>query len=228
MSITSLPNDIFLLIVAYLSPVDVILCRRVDKAFNAAFLESDLNRQLLLRIYPRVRELRATSGPDDVDWAQVFARVAARYYHLQAGNPRVVEKLALGKSFVVPEWARSYPVGTWQRYLQFEEKTAPFHYPDPLWTYDDGLLIFPSANFQRYELYDLSAGTLSEIDFESEGKIVRRMRLKDGVLIVEWCEQEPYHQLNESEMVHRHFATAYDINHDEENRTWCLTFRYAT
>lgn len=224
--ITLLPNDIFLIIVAYLSPVDIILCRRVSKPFHAAFTESELNRHVLLNHYPRVRELRNLSNSDEVDWAQTFAQVAARYHHLKSGKPRSIEKLALGKSFVVPKWARHYPVGIWQRHLQFEEKTAEFHYPDPLWTYDDGLLIFPSAKAQSYQIYDLSARALNGIDFEPEGKIVRRIRLKDKVLVVEWCEQEPYHQLNENEMVYRHFATAYDITQDDVGK-WSSKFRYA-
>ena len=60
-------------------------------------------------------------------------------------------------------------------------------------------------------LYDLSVGIKTNVDLETDKKIVRRIRLKDGVLVVEWCEHEPYHQLNENEMVYRHFATAYDI-----------------
>lgn len=155
----------------------------------------------------------------------MFAQVAARYYHLKAGKPRSVEKLALGRSFVAPKWARNYPVATWQRHLQFEEKTAAFHYPDPLWTYDDGLLIFPSAKAQRYELYHLGSGRMGEIDFEPEGKIVRRIRLKDKVFVVEWCEEEPYHQLNENEMVYRHFATAYDVRQDDETGNWSSRFK---
>ena len=115
-------------------------------------------------------------------------------------------------------------MGIWQRHLRFEEKTAPFHYPDTLWTFDDGLLIFPSAKSQCYELYDIGAGTISSINIESEGKVIRRSRLKDRVLVVEWCEQEPYHQLNENEMVYRHFATAYDIIQD--GLTWLSKFRY--
>lgn len=226
MDITSLPNDIFLLIVAHLSPSDLILNRRVSKSFNAAFTESDLNRHVLLSHYPRVRELRNIATSDDIDWPWMFARVAARYHYLKSGKPRSIEKLALGKSFVVPKWARYYGVATWQRHLQFEEKTATFHYPDPLWTYDDGLLIFPSAKSQRYELYDISTGKIGEIDFEPKRKIIRRIRLKQRVLIVEWCEQEPYHQLNENEMVYRHFATAYDISQDEKTGFWSSNLRY--
>lgn len=112
----------------------------------------------------------------------------------------------------------------WQRHLKFEDKTSPFHYPDTLWTFDAGILIFPSPEAQSYVLYDLGSGTKSSFDLESEKKIVRRIRLKDGVLVVEWCEHEPYHQLNENEMVYRHFATAYDVKRTDDGN-WSVIFR---
>jgi len=114
-------------------------------------------------------------------------------------------------------------VAPWQRHLQFEEKAAAFHYPDTLWTYDEGLLVFPSAELQQYTLYDLEAGTMSKVGLEPDGKIVRRIRLHKKVLVLEWCEGEPYHQLNENEMVYRHFATAYDII--KEDGSWKPKFR---
>lgn len=48
MSLTDLPDDLFILILAYLSPRDLIRSRRVSKNFNAAFTNPDVNRQLLV------------------------------------------------------------------------------------------------------------------------------------------------------------------------------------
>jgi hypothetical protein len=225
MNITELPNDIFLLIVAYLSPTDLILNRCVSRGFYSTFTESELSRHFLLQHYPRARELHDADPSKSKDWARIFARVASRYHHLKAGTPRRIEKLALWKSLQLPSWARFYPIAPWQRYLQFEEKTAPFHYPDPLWTFDEGLLVLPSSARQRYLLYDLGAGTFSNVDFESEKKIVRRIRLNQKVLVVEWCEPEAYHQLNENEIVFRHFATAFDIVKDVQKDKWNVVFR---
>jgi hypothetical protein len=241
MNITALPNDIFLLIIAYLSPKELILCRRVSKQFHAAFTQPDLSRQVLVSHYPRARELRITDQNASVDWSGVFSKVAGRYYHLKSGIPRSIEKLPMGRSSAALQWTRHYPVAPWwvlqstsqnpfipnlsrDRHLSFLEKTTAFHYPDPLWTYDDGLLIFPSADLQRYALYDLEAGSISEVNFEPEEKIVRRIRLFERVLVVEWCEHEAYHQLNENEMVYRHFATAYDIMKDKE-LSWKVNMR---
>lgn len=227
MDITTLPNDIFLLVIEYLSPSDLILCRAVSKQFLGAFTDSELNRYVLQKHYPRARELRGDVKYEQVNWPDTFAKVAARYHHLRTGKPRRIEKLGLGKSFVVPTWARYYPISSWHQQLQFEEKTAAFHYPDTLWTYDDGILIFPSAELQSYALYDLQAEKVRKIDLESEGKIVRRIRLKKNVLVIEWCEPDAFHQFDENELVYRHFATAYDLVRDEQTE-WAVVFRSVT
>jgi hypothetical protein len=225
MDITKFPYDLFILVVSHLSPSDLILNRRVSKDFYSAFTDSQLCLSWLEQHYPCAREARNATAKHEVDWSRVFSKVAARYHYLKAGRPRSVEKFALGRSFVVPKWARYYPISTWHQALQFEEKTAPFHYPDPLWTYSEGILVFPSVDAQKYILYDLSSGSLGEFDFEPEGKIVRRIRLKDFVLVVEWCEQDAYHQLNESEMVYRHFATAYEVVQSSQTAKWTTVFR---
>lgn len=86
-------------------------------------------------------------------------------------------------------------------------------------------MIFPSADLQRYAVYDLDAGIVSEVNFDPEKKLVRRLRLHERVLVVEWCENHPYHQLNENEMVYRHFATAYDVVKGAAEGEWRIAFR---
>jgi hypothetical protein len=116
MNITSLPNDIFLLIIQYLSPLELVLSRAVSKQFYAAFTQPDLNRHVLQQHYPRVREIRGFINEEYINWSDTFAKVAARYHHLKTGKPRSIEKLALGRSFVVPKWARYYPVHNWRQH----------------------------------------------------------------------------------------------------------------
>ncbi|CZS91136.1 related to F-box domain protein [Rhynchosporium agropyri] len=224
MDITTLPNDIFRLVLDYLPPEVLILLRRVSRQFHATLTETDLCHHLLMQHFPRCREIRYKTSNHSRDWALELLRVTKRYHHLVRGTPNIIEKLPLAKSFVVPAWSRNYPVAPWQRLLNFEDKSSPFHYPDTLWTFDDGILIYPCAQAQSYSLYDLSTGAKSNIDLASDDKIIRRIRLKDRVLIVEWCEFEPYHQLNENEMVHRHFATAYGIK-QIEGYHWNVVFR---
>jgi hypothetical protein len=113
MNITAFPNDIFFLIITYLSPKELILSRRVSKQFHDAFTQPDLSRHVLVSHYPRAREVRIVDQNASVDWASIFAKVASRYHHLKSGIPKGIEKLPLGRSFVVPQWARYYPVAPW-------------------------------------------------------------------------------------------------------------------
>lgn len=229
MDITNFPIDIFLLVVNHLSSKDCIRARRVSQRWLATFTEPTLARHILQVLHPRAREVRrAVSGNertslDDIAWSEILSRVSGRYDALGSGRPRSIVTLPLARSLVLPEFARRYDVGVWQRYLNFENKTALFHYADTLWTYEDGILIFPSAERQDYVLYDLDTGLYGRIAFEPRGKIVRRTRLQDGVLLIEWCEAKPYHQLNDHETVFRHYATAYDIIFSDGH--WTTVFR---
>jgi len=227
MSITSFPSDIFLLITAYLSPSDLIFCRRLCKEFRIAFTEPDLCRHALRCHFPRARETRETRERLDdgsIDWSDLFAKVASRYYYLKAGKPMSSERLSLARSLVAPTWSRYYPVATWDQHLSFEGRFAPFHYTDPLWTYENGILIFPCATSQSYVLYELVTRTSKKINFVPEGKVVRRIRLKDSVLVVEWCETEPY-KANLQNLCHRYFGTAYDLGYDNASNGWNIVFR---
>ena len=225
MDITRLPHELFLLVVAHLDPLDLVLHRRVSKASHSAFTEPLLCLHWLQQHYPGARETRNAAAGQMEDWARVFATVAARYHYLKSGKPRSVEKFALSKSLVVPEWARYFPVSPWHHRLLFEGKTAHFHYPDPLWAYSEGVLVFPSVVAQKYILYDLSNGSMGEFDLRPKGKTVRRIRLRDKVLVVEWCEQDACHEINGGELVYRHFATAHDLVQSVQTGKWSAVFR---
>lgn len=226
MDITTLPNDVFIIIVSFLGPQDCIRCRRVNRNFNRVFTDDtdySLCKYIVQRHYPRAREVRDAGQYSD--WAHILSKVAARYHFLRSGKPRSIEKLALASSLVLPAWARRYSVAPWQRILHFEDKSAPFHYPDTLWTYDNGILLFPSSTHQRYVLRDFNSSTTQAIPVNPLGKVIRRISLRNRLLILEWCEPEPYHQLNaEDERVHRHFATFYDILQDDTG-IWTARFR---
>lgn len=226
MNVIDLPRDIFLIVLAYLSPKDLISIRRVSRSFRSTFTNNDLCCHLVQEHYPLSQEGRlAEAISPDSKWDDIFSRVACRYHHLSRATPASSKTFPLAHSFVLPAWSRSYSVAPWQRHLFFEEKNAPFHYPDTLWTYDVGLLVFPCATLRSYAIYDLETRITHKIDIESESKIVRRIRLKKRVLLVEWCEPEAYHQLNESEVVHRHFATVFDLLWDDLTESVTAVFR---
>ncbi|KAH8676345.1 hypothetical protein BX600DRAFT_200548 [Xylariales sp. PMI_506] len=209
--LTDLPNDIFLIIISYLSPSDSIICRRVSRAWNIVFTLDEVSRKLLRWHFPRCREIREANSSlgRQPEPSTVFAKVAQRYHHLRAPRPRLTEKI---RTIQEPDGKRLHQsVEPWSRFLHFNDNTATFSYRDPTWCFEDGLLVYRDALEGRYLAYDLETRHRYAVPFAAEDKIVRRVRLARGVLIIEWCEREPYHQLNEREAVHRHFATAFDV-----------------
>ncbi|KAH7031183.1 uncharacterized protein B0I36DRAFT_289088 [Microdochium trichocladiopsis] len=265
--LTYLPHDVFLLVIPYLSARDAVLCRRVSRSWHSAFSSDETCHTLLRWHFPRCRELRRRDDEDKVDkvdkvdkgelpssasphfppsqfaspsssWAYVFPAVARRYHHLRLAKPRIVEKID-----VVQESKERGPlrgVEPWNRWLNWNDKSATFQHRDPTWTIDDGLLVYREKISGRYVAYDLETRHRYSIPFDGTDKTVRRIRLACGVLIIEWCEREPYHQLNDQESVHRHFATAFDVHRassrmtspkasmvrsDTSPASWNITFR---
>ncbi|KAH7329001.1 hypothetical protein B0I35DRAFT_473649 [Stachybotrys elegans] len=221
--LTSLPYTIFIEIVSYLSAIDVLVCRRISYDVCQALTRNDLSISLILIHFPRSREgrlLRRCLQDDDrdaleaEDWAVVFARLTRRYFHLGNATPWTVDKIDVLKDAVSLRG-----VTPWNRFLRLDEKTAPFHYWEPVWTFSpaDGLLVYPApaslsdGRGPEYRARDLATGLEFTMPFDLTGKVVRRVRLNDGILIFEWCEAEAYHPLNDGEAAHRHFATAYDV-----------------
>ncbi|KAK7747715.1 hypothetical protein SLS62_008962 [Diatrype stigma] len=118
--LTDLPSDVFLLIISHLSPQDSILCRRVSRAWRAAFATPDVSWHLMRWHFPRCREMRHGAGiamdsglgpsggggnsppklkqkqrqrQETTQWAEVFPKVARRYHYLRAAKPRLIEKI---------------------------------------------------------------------------------------------------------------------------------------
>lgn len=210
--LTDLPNEVLDIIALFLQPEDVIRCRLVSQRWLSAFTKPDLSKHVLQAFFPRAREVRLAN--DRSDWTAILTAVLGRYHFLQKGAACYSEKLPIQQAFVEPGWARFYPISTWQHELYFESRVAEFHYPDTLWAYDDGLLVFPSAKTQKYQLYDIAVGSYSDVNFEIENKrYIRRMRLCERTLVVEWAEVECVELMNGvgGTQNHRHFVTVYDI-----------------
>ena len=195
-------------------------CRELRLAAAAASVSSSEHLSSNLRA-----ELIDVAEHDHA-WSPTFAHVARRYYHLSRGKPHSVEKLDMAvssreKGSIFSFW----PVAPWNRFLRLNEKTSNFHYPDPVWWYsqEDGVLVYPAAIHDHvdapsnqsdgyvYHIVDLSTGQRVPVPFDVRSKHLRRVRLAQGVLIIEWAEALPYHQLNDREVVHRHFVSAFDV-----------------
>lgn len=238
----NLPYTVFLEILTHLPAVDVLRCRCLSRDALTALTRQDLCVSLILHHFPRSREgrhlrdLRQRSpghggdGDEDekkLDWAAAFAVLTRRYFHLANAMPWRVDKVE-----ILSDADRLRGVTPWNRFLRLEDKTAPFHYWDPTWTYASalGLLVFPDPDGRGYQLRDVETRLDVEVPFDVEEKVVRRVRLSDdGVLVFEWCEERAYHALNEREVAHRHYATAYDVTQLSSSSSrltsWGIRFR---
>ncbi|KAI8629269.1 hypothetical protein F5Y19DRAFT_485144 [Xylariaceae sp. FL1651] len=205
-----LPNDVFLLVISYLTPRESVLCRGVSRLWNTAFASDEVSWSLMKLHFPRVREMRnASKALDRPQWGCIFPRVARRYLHLRSARPRLVEKIDVVQEAI--QKGLRWGVEPWNRWLRWNDNTAIFQYRDPTWCLDDGLLIYQEVVSGDYVAYDLETRHRFPVPFDGADKTVRRLRLAHGVLVIEWCEREPYHHSDDRETVHRHFATAFDV-----------------
>ncbi|GKT55096.1 F-box domain-containing protein [Colletotrichum tofieldiae] len=177
----------------------------------------------------------AAEAEAEPDWPALFADVARRYHNLSRATFHSLTKIPILKPSA--PLRRFEP---WARQLCVDVHLAPLKLPDPNWTYADGVLVYPSpssshrscsgvpssepSSFFTSSSYsstslrppvlkalDLNSGDESTIPFDWTDRVVRRIRLAEEILIVEWAEAQGFHPLNEGEVAHRHFATAFDV-----------------
>ncbi|KAI0110073.1 hypothetical protein F4814DRAFT_461231 [Daldinia grandis] len=227
--LTDLPLDLFVIIAQLLAPQDIILSRRVSRAWHAAFTDPTASYRFATRHFPRSREILRARLPGaapapvpemEIDWARVFATVARRYFHLRAARPRRVEKIATAAAVARDGDGGVLAVRPWDRWLRWDARTAPFQYPDPMWAVAEGVLVYCERGPRRWVVRDLETGRVFGVPFEGTGmgtgtgRVVRRLRLAGGVLVFEWCEKVEGVEGGELDMwrvVRRHFATAFDV-----------------
>ncbi|KAI0404495.1 hypothetical protein F4802DRAFT_231090 [Xylaria palmicola] len=230
-NLIDLPHDVFLIIISHLSSTESILCRRVSRSWHAAFTSEDVSWNLMRWHFPRTREMRnAVETTDRSIWVRAFPEVARRYSHLRSARPRLIEKIDLVPGPGMGD-ASFQEVEPWSRWLRWNDNTSIFQYRDPSWGVDDGLLVYREGVAGGYVAYDLESRRRVPVPFDAPGKIVRRLRLAHGTLVIEWCEREPCHQSDDREGIHRHFVTAFDVRRSAESRLrrtpdpWEIRFR---
>lgn len=173
MDVIELPQDLFLQVISYLSPRELIRCRRVCRQWRGALTSDEVSQLLLRWNFPDCREMRLieatgllaldkggfrllapnfrveveTVAREPTRWAATFATVAARYHHLRRARPRSIQKLRMPlidhPNQDVFRWICVEP---WERYLSFNGLQGDFHYPDPIWWYsrEDAVLVYPT------------------------------------------------------------------------------------
>jgi hypothetical protein len=207
-----LPRDIFWLLLGYLDPVDLVRCRRVSRAWSEAFGNPAVLVPILKRRFPWTKEARALEWDnDDPGSRNIFDQVVARYDHLQRGKPRSVQKYRLCDDFGSSGDREWFQVQPWESHASHMRQVVDRQFSEALWTHEDGLLVYPSADHQCLVLMDLASDRQFMVPFIIRGKVVRKVRLQKHLLVVEWAEPKAFHWLNDSDGVHRHFASSFDV-----------------
>lgn len=253
LDLPDLPTDLFLMVTCYLDPIDIFRCRLVSKSWQREFTDDSFLRDVLVREYDKAQDVQSllhleaehmNDGPsgDDLGWSRgvwrnAFDRVLARKLAIKSGMPRSVTKRdlrdGLADMVVKQEDLRGVhvPIPSWhKRRKSCLRQCVPTDLLETEWTYDSGLLVYhDKIEFQCYVLLDIGQNAMSIVPFEIKDRIVRRLRLKHGLLVFEWAEKEPYHRLNKFEEVHRHYATAFDVKVAKDSFPWLtqwkVTFR---
>ncbi|KAL5338543.1 hypothetical protein BJX70DRAFT_388462 [Aspergillus crustosus] len=228
-----LPRELFWMVLDDLSPRDIVRCRRVSRLWNDAFGEPANLIPLLKKLFPlakEVRELYAESPfesiPDLKDssyWRSLFDRIASRYDHLGRGKPRSIQRHKLCEEFGIAGEREWFQVQPWDIHASHLMQKVDLPFSESFWSYDDGLLVYPSADHTCIVLMDLETDRKFMVPFIITGKVIRRTRLQRQVLVVEWAEPKAFHWLNDSDGVHRHFASSFDVS--KASSGWKITFR---
>lgn len=207
-----LPRDIFWLLLGYIDPVDLVRCRRVSRAWNEAFGNPAVLARILKRRFPWTKEAQALEWDnEDPESRNVFDQVVSRYDHLERGKPRSVQKYRLCDDFGSSGDREWFQVQPWESHASHMRQVVDRQFSEALWTHEEGLLVYPSADHQSLVLMDLSSDRQFMVPFIIRGKVVRRVRLQKRLLVVEWAEPKAFHWLNDSDGVHRHFASSFDV-----------------
>ncbi|KAJ5278604.1 hypothetical protein N7478_003976 [Penicillium angulare] len=210
-----LPRDIFWLIACYLAPRDLVCCRRVSQPWREAFGNPAILVPLMKKHFPwtqEVKDLRASSTElDDHHIRHLFDQVTARYFYLERGKPRSIQKHRLCDDFGGAGDREWFQVQPWESHASHVRQFVDRQFSEALWTHDEGLLVYPSADHQCLVLMDMSNDRHFMVPLIIRGKVIRRVRLQMRLLVVEWAETKAFHWLNDSDGVHRHFASSFDV-----------------
>ena len=232
--LASLPQDVLIQIAINIDPWDVVHCQKVSISWADAFSDLYLLQQVLRHNLKDAHEVRSLleqgRALDDDGIARetglslkaTFNRLACRYHHLTDARPCSILNLKL----MTPKWVGNqgkgagfptfYPIGSWDFHRSRERDHLPGMtrrtFDQAFWSYDSGLIVYPSEEAQKLVILDLESEQSTEVPFSLDGRIIRNFRLKSGILVIEWAESSPFHALNEAVLVHRHFVTLFRIS----------------
>lgn len=223
--ITQLPYTICLDILFLLSTKDLIRSQRVSRETRTLIKSDDVLIRFLKKTYPKTREARIARDMPymavrQTDWLKVLVTVSLRQKakfeeidetDVTCGGPlfRLVGKPSQLQVFQNFHHS-TFREGPWDPASDVEQR------PDEImWTYsaEDSLLVYPTDEMGQLVLIaeDLETEHIAIVPFAFSGRILRRMRLRHGVLILEWCHRVGSWVKGTTKLASPHFVTAYRV-----------------
>ncbi|KAL8737050.1 MAG: hypothetical protein Q9181_002065 [Wetmoreana brouardii] len=239
------PQELIVSISKGLDPYDIFSCQRVSRRWWHAFTDYMIAKETLLSHFActkEIQELKQDKGLQEEkwpeDWGDLFQRVTSRYWSIRKGQPRHITSIRKVPQDSSPD-IRSrtvYPVVPWHRYLDVPGNACRYAFPEPDWTYEDGLLVYPDHSTGDYMLLDLSSGRRSMVGFQSLALqrgpvIVRRIRLEHRVLVIEFARSNHGAPFRRWDMEYTHYVVIFDVlfharhRSDDDNPEWVVLCR---
>ncbi|KAL8704558.1 MAG: hypothetical protein Q9201_002293 [Fulgogasparrea decipioides] len=238
------PQELVVTISKGLDPYDIFSCQRVSRRWWHTFTDYIIVKETLLSCFActkevqelkQDKELREEKRPED--WVDLFQRVTSRYCSIRKGQPRHITSIRKIPHDSSPDIKirTVYPVVPWHRYLDVPGNACRYAFPEPDWTYEDGLLVYPDNNTGDYMVLDLSSGRRSLVRFQSLALrvgpvIVRRIRLEHRVLVIEFAQPNHEGPFRRWDTDYTHYVVIYDVLHvrpesDDDKPEWVVFFR---
>ncbi|OKL59475.1 hypothetical protein UA08_05265 [Talaromyces atroroseus] len=230
-----LPQELFQMIVRDLEPVDIVRCRRVSSAWYRAFTNPISLIQILKSSYPRAKEVRELCQPDTPNalqtvhglsqdkWRALFDTVVERYHRLTScGKPRSVQKFDLQETNTAENGCCYVAVEHWETHTSHPGTKIDMLFGHTFWTYEEGLVVFPDKHERSLVVLDLETRLTYMVPFVIANKNIRRIRLQDRLLVVEWADEDQPDMWSGCGWYY-HYATSFEIN--RVGRAWDVTLR---
>ncbi|KAH6688983.1 hypothetical protein F5X68DRAFT_230644 [Plectosphaerella plurivora] len=235
-----LPYEILVMIMQQLKPMDFINCRRVSKGVASKLRSNQLCREYLRDKFPLSKwgarwirylsqkdaeanakrrvvtlseDIRSEMAAEGVilhrqDWSKLLLDAIRRRLAIDTGTycRKITYKaddcLQNGKLLYSP----AIPWGL--------QGSSHFHdrYADPPWAFENGILVYFKPDKEQYvaTMVGLGKKVFVPIKFPTKGRIIRRVRMSQGVLVFDWAELKSTF-VPPGEHVHRHWATIFDL-----------------
>ncbi|KAH6685333.1 hypothetical protein F5X68DRAFT_241496 [Plectosphaerella plurivora] len=232
-TLDTLPGEIVSMIMLKVDSIDYLSCRLVSKNMKARLDDYQLCREMLRINFPimpwgRLLEKKKQAAMDDEYFADDDSVMSDDPFAVDLENQNwtrhlldtirrqlAIETQTYSRSFTISghKNAIAYlPVVPWgvNGLRQHFEKHA-----DPAWVYcpDTSVLVYFHPYRGCFVGRHLDTNRRADIPFKTRGRIIRRLRMNNGILAIEWALMKSRYTLT-GDHYHLHWVTLFDCQID--------------